>query len=136
VDSSFRPLIARELQLLERLLEPDFPGCDELRHQLKSVTAKTIDEDGGLALQCDPSLPAPVDGRIPTEGKCADADGVVIHVLLHVVAGVMNELEVYREDTCRVLSPPVAGALAVCTQYSGPVVDWGSSGGKPGPDGT
>jgi hypothetical protein len=134
MDNSFRPLSIREFQLLKRLLEPEFPGSHELRQQLKSVTAKTIDDDGGLALQCSPSPSAPVGGRVPTEGECADADGMGIHVLLHVVNGVMNELEVFREDSSRVLRPPTAADLTVLTQYSGPVVDWGSSGRKSGPD--
>src|SRR5580700_163999 len=90
MDSTFRPLKTHERELLERLLEPKFPGRDELRHQLKSVSAKQIFEDGTLVLQCDASPPAPVKCRVATEGECVDADGGRICVLLHVVNGVMN----------------------------------------------
>jgi hypothetical protein len=41
---------------------------------------------------------APVALRIPVEGMAADADGVAIAVLLHVVDGWVTELEVYRVD--------------------------------------
>jgi hypothetical protein len=32
-----------------------------------------------------------------------DTDGVLIHVLLHVVDGFMNELEIFREDSGPIL---------------------------------
>ena len=38
MDSSFRPLTTYEREVLEKLLEPEFPGRDELRQQLNSVT--------------------------------------------------------------------------------------------------
>src|SRR5207248_1056406 len=42
VGSSFRPLKTHERELLEKLLEPEFPDRYELRQQLNSVTAKQI----------------------------------------------------------------------------------------------
>jgi hypothetical protein len=38
--------------------------------------------------------------RIPVEAQAVDADGVPIDVLLHVVDGVIKELEIYRVDGC------------------------------------
>ena len=35
-------------------------------------------------------------------GGGSDADGVSIHYLLHVVDGMINELEVYKDDSSRV----------------------------------
>ena len=130
MDLSYRPLKANERDLLERLLDPDFPGRDELLGQVSSVTAKEIDEDGGLALRCAPNRPAPVKCRVPTEGECADNDGVMIHVLLHVVDGVMSELEVFKEDSSRVQNPPLARDLVLFTPYGEAGVKWGA--GKPG----
>jgi hypothetical protein len=95
MDRTFRPLETHERELLERLLDPEFAGRDELRRQLDVVTACQILDDGTLALQCGPCLPAPVKRRVPTEGECRDADGGVIQVLLHVVNGVMHELEIF-----------------------------------------
>jgi hypothetical protein len=117
MDSTFRPLKTHERELLEKLLEPEFPGRDELRHQLNSVIAKQVFEDGTLDLQCDPGSAAPVKSRVPTEGKCADADGVEIHVLLHVVDGAMNELEIFKDDGSSILNPPNARALVLFTPY-------------------
>jgi len=113
VDSSFRPLKMRERELLEKLLEPEFPGRDELRQQLNSVTAKQILEDGTLDLQCDPTYPAPVKCRVPVEGQCPDADGVPIGVVLHVVHGFMNELEIVKYDGSEIRNPPSAHDLVL-----------------------
>jgi hypothetical protein len=44
-------------------------------------------------------VPAVVERRIPVEAELKDADGVTIHVLLHVLDGLLNELEVYRDDS-------------------------------------
>jgi hypothetical protein len=126
MDLSYRPLKTNERELLEKLLEPDFPGRDELLGQISSVTAKEIDEDGGLALQCAPSRPAPVKCRVPTEGECVDADGVAIHVLLHVVDGTMSELEIFKDDSSRVQNPPVARDLVLFTPYGEAGVKWGA----------
>jgi len=106
MDSSFRPLTTYEREVLEKLLEPEFPGRDELRQQLNSVTAKQIFEDGTLALKCDSTHPAPVKCRVPVEAQGEDADGVLISVALHVVHGFMNELEIVKGDESKILRPP------------------------------
>ena len=49
---------------------------------------------------------AEVTRRIPVEAEAEDSDGVSIHFLLHVVDGVVHELEVYREDSGPVLHRP------------------------------
>jgi len=106
LDASFRPLKTHERELLEKLLEPEFPGREELRQQLNSVTGKQIFEDGALALQCDSSHPAPVKCRVPVEAQGQDADGVLISVSLHVVDGFMNELEIVKGDDSKILRTP------------------------------
>jgi hypothetical protein len=131
MDTTFRPLNPHERDLLERLLEREFPGREELRQQLKSVAAKQIFEDGTLDLQCGPSSPAPVRRRVPTEGECVDADGVRIHVLLHVVNGAMNELEIFKDDSSIILSPPTARDLVLFTPYG----EAGVNSGNPVTDG-
>ena len=125
MDSSFRPLKTHERELLEKLLEPEFPGRDELRQQLNSVTAKQILEDGTLALQCDSHHPAPVKWRIPTEGECRDAEGAGLHVLLHVVDGFMTELEIYKDGQSELHELPSARDLSLFTPY-------GEAGVEPG----
>jgi hypothetical protein len=120
----YRALDTRESQLLKKLLSHDFPGRDELREQVPFVLCRTIDEDGGLSLKCSAGRPAPVLCRVPTEGTCADLDGVQIHVLLHVVDGFVNELEVYKDDSSRVKRSPVAEHLVAFSDCSPPAVHW------------
>ena len=114
MDSEYRPLSAPERELLEKLLEPEFAGRDELRSQLSAVTAKQVIEDGTLLLQCGPSLPFPRRNRLAVEGVCTDADGKEISVLLHVDRhGFMNMLEILKYDPAPIISPPTAGNLMV-----------------------
>jgi hypothetical protein len=112
MDSDFRPLKAPERDLLEKLLDHKFPGRDELHLQLGSVAARQIYQDGTLALRASGN-PAAVKGRVPSEGSCPDVDGVLIHVLLHVLNGVMDELEIFKEDGSDIVRPPSGGALVL-----------------------
>ena len=89
--------------ILRLLTERPFPGREELLGQLDEVVAKPIDEDGSVSLQCSRPVKASVIARIPVEGEAQDRDGMMIHYLLHVVDGRMNELEVYKDDSSRVL---------------------------------
>lgn len=111
MDSDFRPPRPNERELLGKLLEGDFPGREELCTQLESVTVKEIDEDGSLALAVASGPKAPVRHRVPTEGMCPDGDGKMVFVLLHVVNGTMNELEIFKEDGSKILRPPAARDL-------------------------
>jgi hypothetical protein len=114
MDSEFRPLSAPERELLEKLLEPEFAGRDELRSQLSAVTAKQVIEDGTLLLQCGPSRPFPRKHRLAVEGVCRAADGKEIAVLLHVDRhGFMNMLEKLKYDQTPIINPPTAGNLTV-----------------------
>jgi hypothetical protein len=111
------------MQLLEKLLDQEFPGRDELRVQLGAVVGRTTDEDGGLSLRCSAKSPAPVSCRVPTEVRCVDQDGVHINVALHVVEGFMNEIEIYKDDSSRVKQYPRAGDIVVIDPRSVPVID-------------
>lgn len=89
---------AYERSLLERLLEEEFPGRDELRGQLSGCLVETIDHNGSLKFAVRTDVKAPVGWRIPVEGEVEDEDGVTVHVLLHVVEGKADELEIYKDD--------------------------------------
>jgi hypothetical protein len=60
---------------------------------------KVIDSDGSLSISVADSSPARVIRRIPIEADCPDDDGIFIHVLLHFLDGLLNELEIYRDDS-------------------------------------
>lgn len=99
---------AAERELLQRLLDVDFQGAEALSQQLVKALVEPIDPNGNLRLRPVEATPATVCRRIPVEATYADADGVIVHVLIHVMEGVLKELEVYREDSGDVLVLPVA----------------------------
>jgi hypothetical protein len=88
------------------LLEPVFPGRDALYQQIDYVLGWVVDENGSLDLECEATTTASVNKRIPTEGEALDQDGTTIHYLLHVVAGKMKELEIYKDDSSKVVEHP------------------------------
>ncbi len=91
---------------MNSLLRPEFPGRDDLLKQLGSAEVRPIDGDGSLVFRIRGGSPAAVIRRIPVEAEVEDSDGVTISLLLHVIDGYLNELEIYRGD-----SLPVKGAI-------------------------
>ena len=107
----FREPTETERLLLERLLEAEFPGRDELAPLLRAMRVRTVDEDGSLALNSQIAGNARVVKRVPVEGEGKDEDGAIVHMLLHVVAGRPVELELFREDTQTVKKVPPASSF-------------------------
>lgn len=101
-----RPPSTTESDLLQRLLSANFHGAEALIRQLATTLVEPIDRDGSLRLKPVNPTPATVSRRIPVEATYADADGVLVHVLVHVINGVLDELEVYREDSGAVVVAP------------------------------
>jgi len=62
--------------------------------------------NGSLDFQLRTSAKAAVNSRIPVEAEAEDLDGTTIHVLLHVIDGFARELEVYKNDSSRVIQMP------------------------------
>jgi len=110
-DELFRDPSPLEWSLISRLLKPNFPGRDEIQKILNSVQVRTLDEEGSLELHSD--VPGIVSGAkaIPVEAEANDSDGVPIHVLLHVVHGRPNELEIYKDDSSTIQQMPPAAAF-------------------------
>jgi hypothetical protein len=116
MNSDFRSLRASEKKLLEKLLESAFPGHEELRRQVEFTEAQEIYADGTLALRVNSGpAPAKVRWRVPVEGMCPDEDGIMIHVLLHVVNGMLDELEIVKEDGSATVRGPTADLLVLVT---------------------
>jgi hypothetical protein len=105
-DTTARRPTGQEFALLTRLVGYSFEGASVLAGQLATTLVTTLDENGSLRLHPGDTIPAVVRRRIPVEASYPDADGVVVHVLVHVIDGRLNELEVYREDSGSVLIPP------------------------------
>ncbi len=102
-----------ERQLIGRLLEANFPGRDTLLEQVDHSLVTPFDTDGSLSFDVQTTVAANVTWRVPTEGEFKDADGVTIHVLLHVVNGFINELEIFKEDGSAVVRMPNPSELQV-----------------------
>ena len=115
MEEDFRLPTNSERLMLDRLLEADFPGKAELAVLLQAIFVRTIDDDGGLEIQTQVDGRARVQKRVPVEAEAKDRDGVVIHVLLHVVEGRPVELEFFREDaaTVKLIPPPAEFELIV-----------------------
>ena len=111
--NDFRPLSATERAVLDRLMEVEFPGREEIRKQLEECLVKTIDENGSLRFRVKSEVVAPVKKRIPVEAEFTDSDGVMAHVLLHVLNGFVRELEVYKDDSTRLIDKLDATKLRV-----------------------
>jgi hypothetical protein len=107
------PLDAMASHILAALLAAPFPGRDELAIQVAAARCRQIDADGSLALSAIGAPRADVVHRIPVEAEVEDIDGMTIHVLLHVVEGYIDELEVYREDSGPLRAPIRRDALRV-----------------------
>jgi hypothetical protein len=103
-DSSHNPLPFRhpteaERRVLEALLTADFPGQKQLLKQLSGLAVRQVDENGSLELvPSSDAGRAVVERRIPVEAELNDRDEIAIHVLLHVMDGLIAELEIYRDD--------------------------------------
>ena len=104
----FRSLSEAEKNILAVLLGAEFPGNRALAEQVAHARARQIDPEGSLEFSVEGGPPAEVVRRVPVEAELEDSDGVTIHVLLHVLDGFMNELEIFREDSgpIRRLLPP------------------------------
>ena len=124
INADYRVLTVWERRILSRLLEPKFSGRDTLRVQLDQVGARTIDDDGSIKLKTKGARRAAVAQRVPTEAEAPDSDGVTIHYLLHVRSGLVNELEVYKEDLSRVLRHPDPAEVRLLTYQ------WSSNKGR------
>jgi hypothetical protein len=120
MDSDFWQLNIRERGLIEKLLESDFLGRDELLTQLGSVSAKQIHEDGTLLLRCDSGLPSPSKYRLVAEAWYKDADGMNISVMLRTNKDrFMSMLEIYKYDQFAIINPPRACDLVLLLPEDG-----------------
>lgn len=110
----FRGMEPRELAVIHKLLEPTFPGRDQLLQQLESAEVRTIDGDGSLEFSVKSDTSAnDIKHAVPTEAEYEDPDGVTVHVLLHVAGTKAKEVEFYREDGQQVQSWPTVTSMRV-----------------------
>jgi uncharacterized protein DUF6984 len=121
MEAVYRPLKEQEQSLLKNLLETNFPGRDQLSAQVPGLLAKPIDEEGSLSLKVQSPVFAAVVHRVPVEASYPDLDsdpeaGPHVHILLHVVDGLMVELEIYKDDGSCIQALPDPDKWTVFTQ--------------------
>ena len=121
VQSTWRPLEPFEKRILEKLLECEFPGGDELQRQLEFLSVQTIDKFGSLELRVASPILAEVSRTVPVEAEYLDEDGVPVWILLHVREGQLCELELLKADGSSIRNPPRA-ELFVAKTFEGPNV--------------
>lgn len=121
LSAEYRRLTNQEWELLDRLLEAPFQSRDEIRAQLEVSQVQVIDSWGSLRIMTPVDRKAHVVNSVPTEAEAQDADGVTIHVLLHVTEGVANLLEFYKDDGSAIIRLPPAEQWLV-TQLPPPPV--------------
>jgi hypothetical protein len=100
MSGAWRPISDREKQVVSVLLSQDFPGNEALRSQLETASVSVIDAEGSLRFRVS-GTPATVESRVPTEGYYFDRganERPAINVLLHVLGGMLHELEIYKDD--------------------------------------
>lgn len=109
---SARDLLPYERLVLETILSQEFQGRDSLARQIDQARVVTVDAEGSIKF-IDPGLTyVPVAQTVPLEAFYTDADGGIVHALLHIDrTGRLVELEFYREDSNPILSKPTQETL-------------------------
>ncbi len=107
VSISPRPLNEWESRVIERLLSTRFAGWGLWRAQLPYIrVVRTCSDCPSSEFSVDPGAPRileptgrPAVGVAPASIEGVDEDGTEYEVLLHVRAGLITELDVYRTDS-------------------------------------
>ena len=110
---TYEPLSERHESIIRKLLSAEFPGREAVRDQIASSRARLIDQNGSLEFQIQTDQLAATDFRVPVEGEFEDVDGITIHVLLHVVGGRVQEMEIYKDDSSDVVEMPSPDKLRI-----------------------
>jgi hypothetical protein len=104
-----RFLTPDEKAILYHLLSVEFQGREELLRQAQSArVTEECKECHSIVMVVDdlPENMAPVKCRVPVHAQALDLDNGRMHILLHVVGGFMDEMEIYREDLQNVRKLP------------------------------
>lgn len=102
-----RQLTENERAILNKLLEHSFEGSEAIKAQLANCIAiPTGDEDnyGSIYLKTESDAKAETQSRVPVEAITFDSDGGAVDILLHVVDGLVKELEIVKSDGSQLLA--------------------------------
>lgn len=107
--AGYRPLTDFEKSILEKLLSVDVPGVTVLRSQMGRAMAMTLDEYGSIKLEINSANRAefsngPLVSATQRDGDTVDGYGPFINLLLFVKDGLLNELQIYKDDGGKITS--------------------------------
>jgi len=102
-----------EQAIIDLLLSEKFRGAEAIRDQLTDFDVRTISGFGSFSIRTKSKARADVVHRIPVEASAIDLDGNGIHYLLHVIDGIVIELEVFSETTDVPLSRPIPESMTL-----------------------
>lgn len=108
--TNYRPLSNLEITILEKLLSVDLPEIGILREQISRTKALTVDENGSIKLKVNSPVRARIgDGPLVTATQI-DQDTVIgygpyINVLLFLKKGVLEEVDIYKDDSGKIINP-------------------------------
>lgn len=107
-EMEWREPTTQEKSLIDLVLSASFTGRDVIANQIRNTRVRVIDGEGSIAFDVTSPEKAAVKHRIPVEAEAPDSDGVMVHMLLHVVDGRASELEFYKDDSTPILKLPPA----------------------------
>jgi hypothetical protein len=99
-----RRLTSREIALIRKLLDAGYAKGLTHVSEWKRAKVQPMNNDDTILRFCISSATAPLSiaaepyNSVPVEASALDADGCIIHVLLHVRGGKLYELEYLREQ--------------------------------------
>ena len=102
-----------EYALIDGMLSVRFPGSAELKLQLDSpdLRVTSLGEILRIDFLTRPTVYSKCENQVPVEARSHDIDGMDISVSLHVVDGLLYEIEVYRLDGNGISQPPAPESL-------------------------
>ncbi len=102
IKTQFRSLNNYERKVLSKMLQEEFPGRREIIEQVSCSKVRLIsgtnDNYGSIKFSTESDIYAQVRDRVPVIGTMKDKANGSVEVLLHVVAGKIDELEFIRMD--------------------------------------
>ncbi len=110
-----RPLNTWEKEIVNFLLSKEFPGVEALRAQTAAlkVSEECKDGCGSVYFSVDPqnAPKADLEQRIPVEATGSDIDGLQIDVLLHVINGYIDQIEIICWGKEKIAAVPIPQRL-------------------------
>ncbi len=100
-------------EIIDMLMNTEFPGKAEIKKQLHSADYILDERDGSLKVKHSIAIHAPVEKTIPVEAYANDLDGILIQVLLFTREGITYLLEILREDGNSLIVLPPASSFKV-----------------------